>query len=99
MAFLYVDKHRKEMNAYELDQFKSEFEVDDEVLLEFIGLAGIEMQLSELNESTREVLSMRIKALIGRNLWGEEGLYPILFEKDPIILKSLELLDTPETEA
>jgi carboxyl-terminal processing protease len=89
---MYVDKHRKEMSAYTLDSYKADFEVTNEVLAEIIAFAGIEMQLSELNESTRTVLATRIKALIARNLWGEQGLYPILFEKDPMVLKAKELL-------
>jgi carboxyl-terminal processing protease len=92
LAFMYVDKHRKEMSAYTLDSYKADFEVTNEVLAEIIAFAGIEMQLSELNESTRTVLATRIKALIARNLWGEQGLYPILFEKDPMVLKAKELL-------
>ncbi len=95
LAFLYVDKHRKEMGEYTLEEYNQNFEVSDEVLGEIIAFAGIEMQVSELNESTKNVLATRVKALIGRNLWGEEGLYPILFEKDPMILKSKSLLVEP----
>ncbi len=91
-AFLYVDKHRKEMAAYSLDDYKANFEVTDTILNEIIGFAGINMRVEDLNTNTRNILALRIKALIARNLWGEEGLYPILFEKDPMILQSILIL-------
>ncbi len=92
-AFNYVDKNRKELNQYDLTSFQENFEVTQEILQKALEYTELDMKLEELNDPTLVVIKTRIKGLIGRNLWGEMGIYPILFKNDPMVLKALEILN------
>jgi len=96
-AFAYVDSHRKELQNYKADSFRKEFEITDVIIDELIKFSNLKIDVSYLNETTRSILVTRIKALLARNLWGETGMYPILFETDPVVQTAVELLN-PITE-
>ena len=90
-AFTYVDKHRKALTAMKLEEYRQNFVVGDSLLGELFTFSSIKMRPDELEPETRKVLETRIKAMIARNLWGDKGMYPILFEDDPVIRKTIEL--------
>ena len=96
-AFEFVDKRRAELNKYSLADYSAKFEVSDTIIKEVIAFTGLEIGLEELNEPTMLILRTRIKALVARNLWGDVGLYPILFTNDPMVLKAESLFsEKPE---
>ena len=45
-----------------------------------------------LNAESKKELKVWIKALIGRNLFGDEAYYKTLNTTDPVVLKALEVL-------
>ena len=91
-AFKYVDKNRKKLLDYSFDEFNETFVVSNELLNEVIEFSGVNVSLEELNANTLMILTTRVKALIARNLWGDEGLYPILYQNDPIVIKAQDLI-------
>ena len=96
-AFSYVDKHRKQLLAYDRDEFIRQFEITDTIITEILAFTGVEIPQSELNEGTTHILESRSKAMIGRNLWGDDGMYPILYKSDPTVLRAVELMhERPE---
>jgi len=98
-AFEYVDKRRAEFNAYSLQEYRASFDVSDTIIKEVLAFTGLEIGLDGINEPTMLILKTRIKALIARNLWGEAGLYPILYTNDPMVLKAEQLFkETSATE-
>lgn len=88
-AFTYVDQHRKVLSELTAQDFRKNFVVGDSILGELFAFSSIKMKPEELDLDTRKVLAARIKAMIARNIWGDQGMYPILFEDDPIVSKAL----------
>ena len=88
-AFAYVDKHRKELSLLKMDTYQSTFSVTDSLLGELITFAGIKMQVADLEPETRKIMETRVKAMIARNLWGDKGMFPVLFQDDPVIKMAL----------
>jgi carboxyl-terminal processing protease len=97
-AFAYVDRHRSELQNYKADAFRKDFDITDDVFEELIKFAKLNITVDYLNDDTRSILKTRVKALIARNLWGESGMYPILYETDPVVQKAVFLLNPPMEE-
>lgn len=95
----YVDKHRKELLKYykDISSFEQNFEIDEAFLEDFIKYA--EKEKVERDQagilSAKQVLSVRIKALIARNIFDDEAHYIIINKSlnDPF-KKAIEILQT-----
>ena len=93
-GFDYVDKHRKELMAeYNSgERFLKIYSVSNQLLSEFADYAeikGITMDEAGMLES-KELIKNRLKATIGRNLFGDEVFYPIVNTTDITITKAIE---------
>lgn len=93
-AFKYTDAHRNELlKMGSQEKYFSSFSVSAEFIEEFIAFAnekGIPFDKNGYKRS-EEIIKKRIKAYIARNIWGDEGFYPLWNEGDLTISKSLEL--------
>ncbi len=99
----YVDFRRKYlMKMYpDFSTFKERFRISDRVLDEINEKAkkeNIERKEGEYL-STKAELKTSVKALIARGLYGMEAYYEIMNQKDPIFLKSVEILQQNKTES
>lgn len=87
-AFKYADNHRKELGEFrDAMAFKKSFIVDSELmdsLIDFAKNKDVAFDLPDFNRSNA-VISMRIKAYIARNIWGDNGFYPIWNENDKAV--------------
>ena len=92
-AFQYVDRNRKALLEYEPADFIANFNVTDTLVSDLLAFMGVEIKRKELNEGTLRILRTRTKAMIARNLWGDVGMYPILYETDPTVIRALELMN------
>ncbi|MBI4944849.1 MAG: S41 family peptidase [Bacteroidetes bacterium] len=93
-SFDYADKNRKSLSAMNMKKFQSTFMIDEKIFNEFRAYAeklGVKTNLREA-EVSKKVIKIFLKASIARQIWGNEGFYPILNEDDKVILKSLKLL-------
>jgi carboxyl-terminal processing protease len=95
-GFDYTDKHRKEIvTQYSNgDNFLKKFSISSQLMNEFVGYAtekGIEKDEAGLAEST-DLIKNRLKATIGRNLFGDEVFYPIVNATDITISKAVDAL-------
>ena len=94
-AFDYSDKHRKELSQYKtIDQFKKSFHITDAMFDELMQLAdkkGLKGNDEERQVARRES-NILMKAYVGRNLFDDEGFYPIYQEMDDVLQKALEAL-------
>ena len=99
----YVDENRKSLNKYykNVNYFKENFEVDKTFMEEFTTYAEknkVEKDDEGLEESL-EVLSIRIKALIARDLFTEEAYYVIMNEKlNRSFIKAVEIFNSNSYE-
>jgi len=90
----YSDKNRKILSvhkdvkslvaALERQQVFNQF-------MNHIATQGIKYSPRELIEA-RDLIKMQLHAYISRNILGDQGLYPILLEKDKTVLKAVEEL-------
>lgn len=93
-AFDYADNHRKELASYaDFSSFNNSFSISNAMLMEVVAYGaerGIIMNEYGLNRS-REAIKRRVKAYIARNIWNDEGFYPIWNEDDQVIKEAMNL--------
>lgn len=94
----YLDRNSDDIsNRFDNDllKFKSEFQVSDQMLSEFLKMAGeksVEKNEEELNKD-KQFIRTRIKAQLARNFWKNEGWYSVLLEIDGQMIKAVTLFD------
>lgn len=92
----YMDHHSNQLRQeYEgkLKTFVSNFEVTDEMLKDFLKLAEkkeIEFKEEQYKQDL-EWIKARIKAQIGRSIWGNEGWFPVMLKNDIQFQKAITL--------
>ena len=94
-AFDYSDRHRKELSAYKtVEAFDKGFRVTDAMFTELVKLAedkGIKGSDEQRKVARREA-DILLKAYIARNLFDDEGFYPIYAPMDEVLQKALMVL-------
>jgi carboxyl-terminal processing protease len=94
----YMDSHRKELEEKYKDvpSFKSGFNAEDEILNDFIEFAAkneIEKNEEQINTS-KNLLVIRLKALIARNLWDTSAYYQIANDLNDSYIKAIEEINS-----
>ncbi len=95
-GFDYVDRHRKELiSSYKTPEaFINQFNIQQKLMDEFVKFAaekGIEEDAAGLALSL-DLIKNRIKATVGRNVYGEAVFYPVINEMDTTIKKAISVL-------
>ena len=94
-AFDYTDQHRQQLNRFKtVKAFDQSFEVTDAMFDELVKLAeqkGIK-GTEEQHQVARREANILLKAYIARNLFDDEGFYPIYAPMDEILQRALEEL-------
>ncbi|MFH1005553.1 MAG: S41 family peptidase [Bacteroidota bacterium] len=95
-GFDYADKHRKQLAAMDIQKFQKYFFISGKLFNDFIRVAEKNNILSRKNEITAscDLIKTLLKATIARHIWGNDGFYFILNEKDKIIIRATELIDS-----
>lgn len=94
-AYDYLDKNRSLFKKYKTEsQFENEFDTHGELMDHFNQNAikqGIEKSIVEQGMKTSEnLIATQLKAFIARQLFGNEGFYPILLKSDQTFNKAIE---------
>jgi len=91
-GFDYADSHRSDLeNFKDYKEYEKRFDIDQNVFESFITYAenkGVTPDQSGIKLS-KEVLKLRIKAYIARNIWGNDGFYAIMTDDDKVIREAL----------
>ncbi|MCZ4407838.1 S41 family peptidase [Cryomorphaceae bacterium 1068] len=91
-GFDYADAHRTDLESFEgYKEFERDFNVDTNLFDSFVGYAeekGVTPDTGGIKLS-KEVLELRIKAYIARNIWGNDGFYAIMNDDDKVIREAL----------
>lgn len=94
-AFDYCDSHRQELARYKtVADFNRSFRVTDAMFNELVGRAtkrGLKTNEKE-KQVAREETNILLKAYIARDLFDDEGFYPIYRGMDDVLKKALEVL-------
>ena len=93
----YMDTHRAELKAKYADvkTFKKSFDAEKEMLEDFIAYAeknDIERDEEGLNTS-KELILIRLKALIARNLWDTSAYFEVANDLNDALNKAIETLN------
>ena len=96
-AFDYTDKHRAQLKGYKtVESFARSFVVTDAMFDALVHLAdekGI-VGTEEQRQAARREADILLKAYIARNLFDDEGFYPIYAPMDEILQKAIQELNT-----
>ncbi|MCT4622507.1 MAG: S41 family peptidase [Schleiferiaceae bacterium] len=92
-AFQYIDKNRKDFESYTYDSFALNYVLDSEVIDELYTYLHLSKSAEKELIKDEKALSNRLKALMGRNLFGAKAYYRINAPQDAMIIRSLELID------
>ena len=91
-SFDYADKNRKLLSGIGTEKFKSAFSIDEKIFAELVAYSeklGVKSNPRQ-EQISKSIISNLLKASIARQIWGNDGFYPILNEEDKAILKSLK---------
>lgn len=92
-CFEYADKNRKELSKMGFEKFKSGFRISDTMMNDLHAFAekqGVKPNPRE-EEISNNIIRNLLKSSIARQVWGNDGFYPILNEEDVVIQKALKL--------
>jgi carboxyl-terminal processing protease len=94
-VFDYVDEHQKELMRYHSAQeFHDNFHINKTLFNSFVDYTkkeGISNTKSQIQHS-EGWMKMRIKSVIARQEWNEEGFFRAVNHSDSMMLKALEIL-------
>lgn len=94
-AFDYADRNRPKLLEYgDYKAFDRDYVFGDDLMLDFLRYAeeeGIEMNEEGLDFAEEKIRSL-MEAYIARNIFGDEGFYPLYLEIDHTFQKALELI-------
>ena len=94
-AFDYTDRHRQQLQRYKsVDAFDKQFTVSEAMFTELLKLAekkGVK-GTEEQRQVARSQSDILLKAYIARNLFDDEGFYPIYAPMDEVLQRALEEL-------
>ncbi len=93
-AFEYADKERSTLKTYTPESFNANFQITPAILNDFADYAAknnvkrndVQMKQSEV------ILKNQLKALIARNIWNNDGFYPVFQSQDNVLKKAVELM-------
>lgn len=96
----YVDNHRKEiLSQYPtIEQYKSGFEVNDEMLKALVDKAADEGVAfnQEQYEVSKDYIRMIIKALIARDIYDDSSYFRIANEFNPVYKEAIAIINNAE---
>lgn len=100
-ALNYYEDNKASLQKFTYEDFRKNFQVHDRMLKSLAQHAegkGIAFNQDDFNRS-EDMIKVRIKALIARCLWQEEGFYPILNDYSDVFQSALGLFDEAQTLA
>jgi len=96
-AFDYTDRQRESLAQYStVDDFVARFRITQAIFNDFTEFAsgqGITAGQGSI-EKSRQRISHLLKAFIARNVFDNEGFYPIYLQTDSTFIKALEVLNS-----
>lgn len=84
-AFDYTSEHRQELENQSLQDFIQLFEInsnDLKALSDYCETSGVEMPIDEFSDYDTKIIQTQLKAHIARNIWNDDGFFPIIHEID-----------------
>jgi len=94
-VYRYFIQHKNEFKAYRsATAFAHEFKEEETVWKDLVSFAAKDsIDLTKISPSDKSIAQRRIKALLARQPWRNEGFYEVLNLTDPVVKKALEELE------
>ena len=93
-AFAYTDKNREQLIKFKDWKAMERHLNAQNLLTQFVAYAetkGVKPVPKDI-ELSKGIINNRLKAYISRNILGDPGFFPILFQDDPAVKKAVEVL-------
>jgi carboxyl-terminal processing protease len=92
----YYIRHQAELKKFQSpDAFYSGFRENAEVWSDLISYAKKDsIDLAGVSQADRSQVEIRVKALLARLIWRMQGYFYIMNQKDPVLKKAMELLES-----
>ncbi len=101
-AFDYTDKYRNDLQQYkDSESFNKQFKISDVIFNEFIEFAqtsGVKNDKDGI-EFARERIKTMLKAYISRNLFDDDGFYPVYHTVDNVFIRAIESFKEKNTNS
>lgn len=94
-SLIYADENRSRLEKMSLADFKSSFRMTDKIWADLQNTGtqnGVKFNSKEF-EKSKQLLEIYTKAFIARNIWKNDGFYPIFNEQNEVFQKALTLID------
>jgi carboxyl-terminal processing protease len=100
-SFSFYEENQQMLENMNLEDYIQKFQITDEMISEMNELAksnGVEANWNQVDRSA-PLVKIYLKAYIARNVWNNEGFYPIFNEQNEILQGALKLFDKAEALA
>ncbi|HKR05151.1 MAG TPA: S41 family peptidase [Bacteroidia bacterium] len=95
-AYDYVDKNRSSLKQYkDFKSYHDQFQISDQLFDEFILYAekqGVKKNEAGIKKSGKQI-KLQLKAFIARQVFGNNGFFPVINEADNTFIKALEIIN------
>ena len=91
-AFNYTNQYRSELESQELSNFIAFFELNINELknLElYFNSFNVKLSIFELSKIDKDILTTQVKAYIARNIWNDDGFFPVIHTIDNTFQKAI----------
>ncbi len=91
-AFNYTNQYRSELESQELSNFIAYFELNINELknLElYFNSFNVKISIFELSKIDKDILTTQIKSYIARNIWNDDGFFPVIHTIDNTFQKAI----------
>lgn len=90
----YVDDHRKEiLNAYANAEAYVQHYTVSNAMIEQVMQKGVQQGVKgTLNNVSKQELQKWLKAYVGRNVYGDDAFYPIVYSRDEVIMRAMQCM-------
>ncbi len=87
----YLDQHLKALQAYTIDDFIADHQIEEDLYKSFKSKHGFEKKYQHKKRSAKAKAQLKrfMKALLARDLFGSNAYYRILIQDDPMLDKIL----------
>lgn len=91
--------HQKELKEFQtFEKYQSIFQIDEKTYTELTKQAGASSSSRTFSNAQQMFIKERLKALIGRMVWKQNGLTYLLNASDKTFIKATELLNDSLTD-
>lgn len=94
-AFDFTDANRSDLQDFgDFESFNRGFKIDSKVYRDFVDFSisqGVDSDPAGAKQS-REEIALLMKAYIARNIWNNNGFYPIYLKRDKVFQRALEVM-------